>query len=97
MIRTVPLVLCLVLASCTAQDAQLATIDTCQTNAAIVSSLAGVRAQLSTSTQAKVDQDISVIDPICSAPNPPATLTGLAGSAAQDLAQILASATGAKK
>lgn len=90
MIRSPLLILCAALAGCTAQQTQLVTIDTCQTNAAVVSSLADVKSKLTPAQVDAVNKDIAVIDPICSAPTPPASLTGLAGSAAQDLATILA-------
>ena len=62
------------LEACAPQQVQLTTTDTCQTNAAVVSSLADMRSagKLTAAQIAIVDKDIAVIDPICSAPTPPA-------------------------
>ena len=67
----------------------LAVADTCQTNAVVVSTLADFKSKLSDAQVKAVDNDIAAIDPICSAPTPPATLIGAAAVAAQDLANIL--------
>lgn len=81
----------LAMAACTTTQLQLATVDTCATNAAVLNGLADLRAagKLTAAQIAKVDADIALIDPICSASSPATALTGAAATAARELATIL--------
>lgn len=83
-----------ILAACSTAQIGLATVDTCATNAAVISSLADVKSKLTSAQIAAVNKDITVIDSVCMAASPDAALSGAESAAAQELAKILA---GAKK
>ena len=81
------------LAACSTAQVGLATVDTCATNAAVVSGLADVKSKLTPTQIAAVNKDIGILDSVCASASPSAAVSGVAATAAQELATILAGAS----